>query len=117
MSVQKAIKCVGFELSDELNAYALRIVKELKMVSPSQSFVMLNLRMIRPDTYEGSVDIKSFQRNFFGSISAASPGEVLDSLFDKLRKQIDEWKEVRFDSDSDQQIAKTKQHTSDNQFI
>ncbi len=97
--MRKAIKFIGFEPDSELADYALCVVKDLKMMSPSRSFVMLNLRMVSCGTYEGSVDIKSFQKHFFGSLSAGSPNEVLELLFNKLKKQIDEWKEIRFDSE------------------
>lgn len=112
--MQKAIKFIGFEPDDELNEYSLRVVKDLKMTAPSKSFVMLYLRMVSSGTYEGSVDIKSFQKHFFGSLSASSPVEVLDSLSVKLKKQIDAWKEIRFDSE--ETSLKTKD-ASENFFV
>ena len=112
VKLQRAINYEGFEPTDELSEYAQVVFKNCKMIAPSKSFVSLNLRKVEVDTFEGSVSIKSLQKNFFNSLSASTPKGVLEQLYVNLKKQIDGWKEVRFNTENTLHQTESLEETS-----
>ena len=86
---------IDFEPAHDLATMAKEKLNRIFGESPSDSTTRALLRKTR-DGFEGVMQVKSAVGTFVADVIGEDPKEVVDSLSNKIRSQLQSWKRKRF---------------------
>jgi hypothetical protein len=95
-----AIQYQGFSPSPFAQNYVRDLMAKIHEEAPSASHMKVTISKVDDRAFRGLVRITSHAGSFNAIASGAGFIEVAHELFDRMRRQLEKWKDRRFDRES-----------------
>jgi hypothetical protein len=90
----------GFSPSPYAQMYVRELMEKLHEQAPASSSMRVIFNKTGPHSFKGTLRISSHAGPFFANASGSGLFDVSHELFDRVHRQLDKWKTLRFSHDS-----------------